>query len=226
MELSSSTGPASALTPTESRKASANTIVEWPRENQNPTESGLRTCECWSPSASSVIAAAWSASSLRVVLSMAAMWSASKACRKPEGVGEDADSDVEHPGAANVVVVRHDQPEQDPEADQVQHDDEAVHAGQRRPVLAIERAQESCGSLPPAGLYRWHRVRRRAHDPSNWPASLATPPNVDPPVAYRKLLAIVRICLSYRAELLVLTSCARASTPLRRRVRARRRRHE
>ena len=44
-----------------------NTTELWPRLNQNPTLSGR-----WP----SVI-------SLRVVLSMAAMWSASKACRRP-----------------------------------------------------------------------------------------------------------------------------------------------
>ena len=47
---------------------SANTIVEWPSEKKNPTPIGLRPC----------------ASSLRVVLSMAAMWSASNACRRPK----------------------------------------------------------------------------------------------------------------------------------------------
>ena len=43
------------------------TIVEWPRANQNPTDTGRLP----------------SASSLRVVLSIAAMWSASNACRIP-----------------------------------------------------------------------------------------------------------------------------------------------
>ena len=76
-ELSFSTGPASALTPTESRNASRNTIVEWPRENQKPTDSGLRARVAG-------LARALSASSLRVVLSTAAMWSASKACRRPK----------------------------------------------------------------------------------------------------------------------------------------------
>ena len=54
-----------------SRNVSANTIVEWPSENQNPTDSGRGP-----PSARS-------SSSLRVVLSTAAMWSASNACRSP-----------------------------------------------------------------------------------------------------------------------------------------------
>ncbi len=44
-----------------------NTIVECPRLNQNPTDSGrVRSCM-----------------SLRVVLSIAAMWSTSNACRMP-----------------------------------------------------------------------------------------------------------------------------------------------
>ena len=60
-------GRSSARTPTDSRNASPNTIVEWPSENQNPTLSGRLP--------SPII--------LRVVLSIAAMWSASKACRIP-----------------------------------------------------------------------------------------------------------------------------------------------
>ena len=42
VEESSVTGPASAFTPSESSSASAKTMVEWPSENQKPTESGLR----------------------------------------------------------------------------------------------------------------------------------------------------------------------------------------
>ena len=61
------TGPASDLTPIESRNASANTIVECPSENQNPTLSGRF------PSAISFL----------VVLSIAEMWSASNAWRIP-----------------------------------------------------------------------------------------------------------------------------------------------
>ncbi len=47
--------------------ASTTTTAEWPMANQKPTEMGRLP----------------SAISLRVVLSMAAMWSASKACRMP-----------------------------------------------------------------------------------------------------------------------------------------------
>ena len=46
---------------------SATTIVEWPSEKKNPTPTG-RCPSCIS---------------FRVVLSMAAMWSASTACRSP-----------------------------------------------------------------------------------------------------------------------------------------------
>ena len=53
--------------PSENRNASRKTIVEWPSEKKNPTPSGR-----WP-----------SAISLRVVLSIAPMWSASKACRSP-----------------------------------------------------------------------------------------------------------------------------------------------
>ena len=56
-----------ALDADESRNASTKTIVECPSENQKPTRDGR-----WP-----------SAISLRVVLSMAAMWSASNACRMP-----------------------------------------------------------------------------------------------------------------------------------------------
>ena len=66
-EPPSCTWPASARTPMPSRRHRPNTTLEWPRENQNPTDSGR--CR--------------SAISLRVVLSIAAMWSASNACRMP-----------------------------------------------------------------------------------------------------------------------------------------------
>src|SRR6478735_2096657 len=49
----------------DSSKVSAKTIVEWPSENQNPTDSGFRP--------------GLSANSFRVVLSTVAMWSASNA---------------------------------------------------------------------------------------------------------------------------------------------------
>ncbi len=67
VEESLSTCPASARTPKESSRQRAKTTEEWPSENQKPTESGRLP----------------SAMSLRVVLSIAAMWSASKACRMP-----------------------------------------------------------------------------------------------------------------------------------------------
>ena len=66
-EASFSTWPARARTPKASSRQSANTTLEWPRENQKPTDSGRLP----------------SAISLRVVLSIAAMWSASKAWRMP-----------------------------------------------------------------------------------------------------------------------------------------------
>ena len=56
-EPSSATCPARARTPSAISTTSANTIVEWPRENQKPTDIG----RCGS------------AISLRVVLSIAAM---------------------------------------------------------------------------------------------------------------------------------------------------------
>ncbi len=53
--------------PKLSRIAKTKTIEEWPREKKNPTDSGRLP----------------SPTSLRVVLSIAAMWSASNACRMP-----------------------------------------------------------------------------------------------------------------------------------------------
>ena len=81
VESSSSTGPASAFTPTESRNASRNTIVEWPRQNQKPDRQRLADLlRRYAGDSRSTL----SAISLRVVLSTAAMWSASKACRRPK----------------------------------------------------------------------------------------------------------------------------------------------
>ena len=57
VEPPSCTGPLSARTPTDSRNASPNTIVEWPSEKKNPTLNGRLP--------SPII--------LRVVLSIAAM---------------------------------------------------------------------------------------------------------------------------------------------------------
>ncbi len=59
--------PSRDLMPRFSSIASANTTLECPREKKKPTESGRLP----------------SLTSLRVVLSIAAMWSASKACRMP-----------------------------------------------------------------------------------------------------------------------------------------------
>ena len=66
-ELSFLTCSSKARMPKFSSSARTNTIVEWPREKKNPTDSGRLP----------------SLTSLRVVLSIAAMWSASKACRMP-----------------------------------------------------------------------------------------------------------------------------------------------
>ena len=61
------TTPATERTPATSSRLAAKTTEEWPRENQKPAlTDGLP-----------------SPTSLRVVLSIEAMWSASKACRTP-----------------------------------------------------------------------------------------------------------------------------------------------
>ena len=66
-ELEFLTCSSSARMPKFSSIASRNTTLEWPREKKKPTDSGRLP----------------SLTSLRVVLSMAAMWSASNACRMP-----------------------------------------------------------------------------------------------------------------------------------------------
>jgi hypothetical protein len=66
-EFSSWTTPATERTPATSSRLAAKTTDEWPRENQKP----VLTDDLPSPT------------SLRVVLSIEAMWSASKAWRTP-----------------------------------------------------------------------------------------------------------------------------------------------
>jgi hypothetical protein len=66
-ELSLRTWSSRARIPKFSSSASTNTIEEWPSEKKKPTDSGRLP----------------SLTSLRVVLSMAAIWSASNACRMP-----------------------------------------------------------------------------------------------------------------------------------------------
>jgi hypothetical protein len=66
-EFSSWTTPATDRTPATSSRLAAKTTEECPRENQNPA----LTDDLPSPT------------SLRVVLSIDAMWSASNACRTP-----------------------------------------------------------------------------------------------------------------------------------------------
>ena len=67
MESLFSTAPLRPRTPIETSRPSTKTIVEWPSEKKKPTLSGR--CP--------------SLISLRVVLSIAPMWSASNACRSP-----------------------------------------------------------------------------------------------------------------------------------------------
>ena len=66
-ELAFFTWSSRARMPKLSSMASTNTTLECPSEKQNPTDSGRFP----------------SLTSLRVVLSIAAMWSASNACRMP-----------------------------------------------------------------------------------------------------------------------------------------------
>ena len=128
--MSSSTGPASAFTPTDSRNASPNTIVEWPSENQKPTDSGLRgrgpSCVVGQQLAGGVVDGG-------DVVGV-------EGVPQPEGVGEDADADGEdRVVAAEVEVLRDDDAEQDAEPDDVQQHDEPEHAAQRALVLSVQR---------------------------------------------------------------------------------------
>jgi hypothetical protein len=45
--------------------------------------------------------------------------------------------------AANVVVPRHHKPEQNAEADDVEHDNEAGHCNQRLPIASVQAAAKS-----------------------------------------------------------------------------------
>ena len=66
------TAPKTVFSATTMPTPIATTMVEWPREKKNPNDSGRGLpVPCRSPI------------TLRVVLSMAEMWSASNACRRP-----------------------------------------------------------------------------------------------------------------------------------------------
>src|ERR1019366_8974328 len=86
--------------PAANMNASTNTIVECPSEKKNPTLNGRLPSDI----------------SLRVVLSIAEMWSASKA-----------------------VVMRRDQREQQEEADRVQADHDRRHQRDGPPLASVER---------------------------------------------------------------------------------------
>ena len=116
------TGPSNARTPSEISSASANTTVEWPSENQNPTLSGRLPSRI----------------SLRVVLSIAEMWSASNAWRMPSVYAVIPIPTVNVPEAPRLVVVGRDQPEQHREPEHVQPGDRREHQHQRPPLAALQ----------------------------------------------------------------------------------------
>ena len=107
VESSFSTAPLRPRMPNTTRIPSRKTIVECPSEKKNPTLSGR-----WP-----------SFISLRVVLSIAPMWSASKACLMPERVRRDADAEPEGAVRAEAVVVRQHERDEQEEADRVQAGD-------------------------------------------------------------------------------------------------------
>jgi hypothetical protein len=94
-------------------------MTEWPTANQNPTDLGLEP----------------SAVSLRVVLSMAAMWSGSKAWRRPK-VYAVRPSPMPKTGA-DLIVMRGDEHEQRSEADQMQDEDRGSQCAELPPVPAV-----------------------------------------------------------------------------------------
>ena len=100
---------------------------ECPSENQKPTLSGRLP----------------SAISLRVVLSIAEMWSASNAWRRPSVYAVSPSPMRERPGRAEVVVVRRDEHDQDEEPDHVQPDHRAGHAGDRPPLVRRSASRSS-----------------------------------------------------------------------------------
>ena len=101
---------------------SPKTIVECPSEKKNPMESGRLP----------------SAISLRVVLSIAEMWSASKAWRMPEGVGGDR-----HTQPEQLVVLGEDGHDEDPPSEDVEGQDGPRHAANVAPFASGQRAPHS-----------------------------------------------------------------------------------
>ena len=87
------------------------TTDEWPRLNQKPTLMGR-----WP-----------SLISLRVALSMAAMWSASNACRMPRVYAVTPSPTPKSWPATMVLLRRHDADEQPP-ADDVEQEHDDAHA--------------------------------------------------------------------------------------------------
>ena len=94
---------------------------------------------------------------LRVVLSMAAMWSASKAWRMPERVGREPDPGREGAAGAEAEVVRDDDPEEQAEADDVQADDRGRQAARPRPLgRASARARMRVSMRPSSVVQAGH----------------------------------------------------------------------
>ena len=130
-----------ALTPIASSNAAPNTTLEWPSENQKPTPS----------------AAFPSPTSLRVVLSMTAMWSASNACRTPSRKAVTPSPTPNTPERPSVKCCGATARRQHTPADHIEQEDEAGDAGEMELVPAF-----------PATGRRPHRLRYRqqvAHNP-------------------------------------------------------------
>src|SRR3954454_20065448 len=154
VESSSWTCPASAFTPSDSRSASTNTIVEWPRENQKPTESGRRGAHRERPAGRRRADPVGEQLAGRVVDGGDVV--GVEGVPQAEGVGEHPHADVEDAAGTQAEVPGDDEAEQHPEADDVQQHDDPEHPGQRRPVAPAQRAAEArqAGRGPHVGADR------------------------------------------------------------------------
>ena len=126
----------SARIPKFSATARAKTTLECPSEKKKPTPSGRLP----------------SPTSLRVVLSMAAMWSASKAWRTPRVYARHAGAEAEQLGLRDVEVLAHRSGQQAP-TDHVEHHDGSRHASRATPTPAWSLSARTAG----------HAARRPCH---------------------------------------------------------------
>ena len=122
-EFGSTTAPKTARAAMASPAPTTMMMDECPRAKKNPVPSGRRP----------------SAISLRVVLSIAEMWSASKACRAPSVHAVSATPEAE-PEALELEVVRGDGEGEDAPAPEVQGQDHQGHGAEPAPFASGQLA--------------------------------------------------------------------------------------